>query len=188
VNGRLLCSGYSGLPLIRYDLKDIGGIYTLSDVYNLFRSEGVDLDKEISKFRIKSTIWNLPFVYVYERSDFVVKLYGANIFPDSIRRVLLKRKFEKDLTGKFTMVIKYDKNQNQYLEVNVELKSKVVSSSDLKESIQREIIHRLLNENSEYQSNYKSDPLRQMPRIVFWPYEHADYFKPGVKQRWIQKD
>src|SRR3989344_5055829 len=32
INGSLLCSAPSGIPLVRYDLKDYGGIYTLQQI------------------------------------------------------------------------------------------------------------------------------------------------------------
>jgi len=132
-------------------------------------------------------IWNLPFVYVYERSDFIVKLYGANIYPETIRKALQKLEFSQLLTGKFTIIIKFDRQYNQYLEINIELKKNIPSNLKLGKYVQNIIVELLLEENSEYRSNYGEMPKRQIPKIVFWKYEDPTYFKPGVKQKWVKK-
>ncbi len=187
VNGQLYCSGYSGLPLIRYDLKDVGGVISMSDVTDIMCSEDISINDEIINAGLFSTVWNLPFVYVYERSDFVVKLYGANIFPDTIRRVLQQKRFERIFSGKFAMLTQYDKNEDQFLEINIELKLNVKTSKVVTKLVEEKIVEKLLLENSEYKSNYKSDPLRQIPKIVLWEYEDPTYFTPGIKQRWVKK-
>lgn len=187
INGHLLCSAFSGLPLVRYDLKDNGGVFTWRDIQKQFESEGIDLLKEAKQAGIEDTIMNLPFVYVYERADFVVKLYGANIYPETIRKALQHTDLTESVTGRFTMMIQFDKRHNQFLELNVELKHMVKKSNELKRDIQEIIVHRLLKENSEYKSNYKEAPQRQMPEIVLWEYENPLYFQSGVKQKWVKK-
>ena len=37
---------------------------------------------------VTNTIWRLPFVYVYERSDFSVSFYAFQIYPETIKRAL----------------------------------------------------------------------------------------------------
>lgn len=186
-NNNLICSAFSGIPLVRYDLKDYGGVLTMSEVVNKLHESKIDLHEEVKKAQIEDALWNLPFVFVYERRDFIVKLYGANIYPDSIRRVLQSRKYENDLTGKFTMEIEFDKNNDQRLLINLELKQGVSTSEDLEKQIRGEIIQRLLQENSEYRSNYTQVPKKQIPKVVFWGYEHPRYFPCGGKQKWVKK-
>ena len=51
-----------------------------------------------------------------------------------------------------------------------------------------EFYNAVLNEkNAEY--HYLSSNLkdRVLPRIVLWPYEHPEHFRPGAKQRWVKK-
>ncbi len=183
----LICSAYSGLPLVRYDLKDNGGVFTLEQVKDIFQKHGLDLTREVAVENLQATVWNLPFVYVYERNDFTVKLSGANIFPETIRNSLQLKKYEKLVTGKFTMLIGYDRRQNQYLEINVELKKGVVKREGLCNSIQKTIIRFLLSENSEYNVLYQTDPERVTPRVILWEYGSQNYFKCGGKQMWIKK-
>src|SRR3989344_533193 len=186
-NENLFCSSFSGLPLVRYDLKDHGGVYTLAGIKRKLNLNGHDLDQIIQGIDLGKGIWNLPFVYVYERSDFIVKQYGANIYPETVRKSLQEREFASFVTGKFTMQIQFDRTHTQYLEVNIELKESVNETKELKKKIQKIIMIYLLRENSEYRSNYRESPSRQKPKILFWPYEDSHFFRPGVKQQWVRK-
>lgn len=145
IERKLICSACSGLPLVRYDLKDNGGIFSLDEITERFSDHTFDLYKEAKETKIDKTIWNLPFVYVYERSDLSVTLYGLNIYPETIRKALQNPILEKALTGRFTILVKFNKKQNQYLEINIELKPKVKESPSLADKAQGLIVKTLLN-------------------------------------------
>jgi phenylacetate-CoA ligase len=186
-NGGLFCSARSGLPLVRYDLKDRGGVITLGEMNERFSKEKMSLKGESARAKITEKVWNLPFVHVYERDDFAVVLSGANVYPEEIREALQKKRFERHLTSKFTMIIKNDKRQNPRLEINVELKPNGRSSKGLAKEIEETVVKTLLERNSEYASNYRDSPARSTPEIIFWPYEHETHFGPGGKQKWVKK-
>jgi phenylacetate-CoA ligase len=187
MDGRLVCSAYSGLPLVRYDLKDTGGVFSLDKITERFSDHTFDLYKEAKKTKIDKTIWNLPFVYVYERSDLTVSLYGANIYPETIKMALQNKALEKSVTGRFTMLSKHDKNQDQYLEINIELKPSIKQTGLLRKKVQGLIITALLKDNAEYRTNYENMGERVFPKIVFWPYEDKVYFKSDGKQKWVKR-
>ncbi|MEK7499487.1 MAG: hypothetical protein AAB649_02680, partial [Patescibacteria group bacterium] len=84
--GRVICTSHSGIPLVRYDLKDNGGIITLKELDKIYKKQGNNLDDELNKANIEDTKWNLPMVYLYERSDFSVTFSGAQIYPEEVRR------------------------------------------------------------------------------------------------------
>ena len=125
-------------------------------------------------------------MYVYERQDFVVKLYGANIYPESIRKVLQMSGFQQYLTGKCTLLGRYDADSNQYLEVNVELKPSAKPLQQLQKDLSGAIIKQLLKENSEYTVLHKEIPGRLVPTVSLWPYEHPEHFSPNGKQKWVK--
>ena len=187
LSGNLICSAFSGLPLVRYDLKDHGGVTTFKELNTIFSNENIDLRKEAKKGEIEDTIWSLPFVYVYERSDFAVSFYAANVYPETIKRALQNRTVEKSITGKFTMMTKSDSQENQYLEINVELKSGIKESKSLHRKATDLVTKQLLRESSEYRNTHDAIGERAIPNIVFWPYEDPRYFQPGTKQKWIEK-
>jgi len=141
---------------------------------------------EAQKAGISTTIWQLPYVYVYERSDFSVSFYAFQIYPETIRKALQVDQLEKKVTGKFTMMVKFDRKQNQYFEVNVELKQGVSPKEQIKKEIQHVVLTHLLEENSEYRETYAQKGSKVLPKIVLWKYEDPHYFKPGTKQKWVK--
>lgn len=187
VDGGLVCSASSGIPLVRYDLHDHGGILTLEETNKKFFDYGIDLFKETGKAQIAQTIWHLPFVYVYERSDFSVSFFAFQIYPETVKKALQDKALEDAVTGKFTMMVKYNKQSNQFLEINIELKAGVKESDGLKNTARELIVQRLLKENSEYRKTSEEYPDRTIPEIVFWTYEDPTYFKSGTKQKWVKK-
>ncbi len=185
VMGNLICSSPSGLPLVRYDLKDHGGILSYASLMQKMVDFGID--SEIQEAGIDHTIYQLPLVYVYERSDFSVSFFAFQIYPETIRKALQGKELEGSITGKFTMLVSYDAHGNQQFEINVELKSGVNESNALKKHIQLACVRYLLSENSEYRKTHDEYATRIYPKIKLWLYEDPTYFKPGVKQKWVKK-
>ncbi len=185
--GNLLCSAFSGIPLVRYDLKDSGGILGFERAKNRLKLAGYDFEVRAAQVGISDTIWKLPFVYVYERSDFSVSFYAFQVYPETIRRALQVVDLEKAVTGKFTMSVDYNKSGQQKLKINVELKANQNPSPRLEQQVRSQIIDALLAENSEYRETHIMQGEKVYPEIIFWPYEDVTYFKPGIKQKWVMK-
>lgn len=188
LNGEILLTGNNAIPLVRYAIGDNGGVLTFTEIKEKFKKHNINLKKEATRAGIKDKMYELPFVYIYERNDFSVKLYGAIIFPEPIREALLDNSVKELVTGKFTIVTKIDKELNQYLEINIELKKNIKTPrKNLITVISNLIVRKLLEKNSEYKNNYIIISKKVVPRLIFWPYEHPQYFKPGIKQKWIKK-
>lgn len=189
VGNRVVCSSCGGMPLVRYDLKDRGGVLTTDQIADILKAKNLDLDKEIKQQGIEKLVWNLPFVYLYERDDLTVSIYSVNIYPESIRKALQKTELEKYLTGKFTMLVDYDQEQNQFLQINLEMQSGQTENDDLGKNALDSIVTQLLKENSEWRDFHANESIRHKvtPKLVFWPYQDPLYFKPGGKQKWVKK-
>ncbi|MBI5221610.1 MAG: phenylacetate--CoA ligase family protein [Candidatus Magasanikbacteria bacterium] len=186
-NNGLLCSGYSGLPLVRYDLHDRGGVHSYKHIDDVFKKHNVNLNKEAKNNKIEDTVWQLPFVYIYERDDFSVSFFAFLIYPETIRRALQNDQLLSFLTGKFTMQVQYDSQLDQILEINVELKNNQPETSKLRELVTKIITEQLRQESSEYRKTNNEKGNKVLPRIIFWPYEDSSFFKPGTKQKWVKK-
>ncbi len=184
VDGEILLTGTNTIPLIRYAVGDRGGVTTLDEVLSGPLTKEHFL-KEAHKH--DAPITELPFVYVYERADFSVKLYGATIFSEHVKEALQEESFLKRVTGKFSMQTRTNETHDQFLELNIELASGVASTQELEKKIVDAVVVNLLRKNSEYKNNYASIKEKIIPTIVFWPYEDPLYFKPGVKQKWVKK-
>lgn len=183
----LLCTSYSGLPLLRYGLKDYGGVWSREDLHRVLRTSGYDVAKAAKKAGIQDTQWNLPYVYVYERRDFSVSYYAFLIYPDTIRRAVQSDKLVDKLTGKFSMNVDYSDEGRQQLNIHVELKYGLSSEDKLVSRVQKEVHASLLKESSEYREVFRVVGPSVMPNIYLWPYEHTTYFRPGTKQKWVIK-
>ncbi|HEX9831201.1 MAG TPA: hypothetical protein VGA94_05890, partial [Thermodesulfobacteriota bacterium] len=90
------------------------------------------------------------------------------------------------LTGKFTVLTKFNLRQNQVLEINIELQKGEKATSQLKKKTLEKIVSNLLAKNSEFRELHQHLGKRAFPKLVFWEAEHPLYFKPGIKQKWIK--
>jgi phenylacetate-CoA ligase len=153
----------------------------------MFAEEGIDLRAEVRKVGIADTIAELPFVYIYERTDLSTKLYGAIIYPEYIKHGLQHDDLEDYVTGKFTMFTKHDNNQNEFLEINVELKKGVTASPPLQKIVAERIHTALTTQSAEHANNFSMLKDKVKPRLVFWPHEHPIHFSLGAKQKWVKK-
>jgi len=186
-NGALLCTSESGLPLIKYDLKDAGGVIGFGDMLKMARESGINLRQEIKKTRLSNTVWELPFVYIFERMDSVVSLYGANIYPENIRKVLISNTFKKYFSGRFSMQITFTKKQDQGFLVHIELQKNVAKNTALKTRVEKAIFEELKKVNSEYYNNFKAFGRKVYPKVMLWKYEDQKYFKRAGKHKWVVK-
>ncbi|TSC75928.1 MAG: Uncharacterized protein G01um101430_98 [Parcubacteria group bacterium Gr01-1014_30] len=171
VKDELLFTSASGIPLIRYNLHDMGRVISLDQAKRV-----------TSKLKVR---WQFPFLALGGRSDYAVVFYAANIYPEHIRQALDYKPFLTKLTGKFVMRKDYTKKLEEFLEINVELKNRASLDKPFERAIQKRVIDHLQSVNMEYlflRNNLKQD-LR--PRIKLWPYQHERYFKLSLKPRYI---
>ena len=187
LENNLVCSAYSGIPLVRYDLKDYGGLHTMQNVRNYLNESGYSAEKLLNGAKVTKKPWNLPFVYVYERNDFSVSYYAFLVYPDTIRRAIQDPKHQKALTGKFTALVEYDDEGRQKLKVHTELRHGHKPSAALSGSVQATVHASLAKESSEYRELFRVVGEVAKPEIVLWPYEDTTYFRPGTKQKWVLK-
>ena len=184
-DGELFLSGDSAVPLMRYAIGDNGGVYSFEELSQIFQSHGINLRRAARDAGIAAQMTELPFVYVYERIDLSTTLYGLQIYPETIKEVLLDERFNGFLTGKLTLITKYDDEHNQYLEINLEHKPKVSTDESFSIALLGEIVKNLRAKNSEFRELSDSLGERSAPKLVFWHYEDPLYFKPGIKQKWV---
>lgn len=178
----LLFSGDNGIPLIRYNILDTGGIISYAEMLEFLAQWGFDPVAELGE---KRGIRQLPFVYVFGRSNFTVSYFGANIYPENVTVGLEQPAIKEWVTGKFVLQVKEDADKNRILSIVVELAPGVESSEEKKEAIASSILYQLKRLNSEF-ANYVP-PEYQMPQVSLLPTGDAEYFPIGVKHRYTRK-
>ena len=100
---------------------------------------------------------------------------------------LLDRELTRFVTGRFTMVTRYSSKQDQYLEINIELKEGARVTQIFRKLTLQKIINKLRTYNAEFKELHKYLGNRALPKLIFYPKDHIKYFKPGVKQIWTEK-
>ncbi len=183
-DGQLYLTGNSSIPLINYAIGDNGGVISHDEMEATLSRYGESIPRN-KRDTFASN--RLPFVYVFERNDMSTSLYGAQIYPEAIREVLIKRQFSKMLSGKFTLVTKFDAKHDQYLELNLELSRNGSANRIFKAQLLANILKNLTHKNSEFKELSKFIGTRAHPRLVFWQHEDPTYFKPGIKQQWVKR-
>ncbi|MBI2138044.1 phenylacetate--CoA ligase family protein [Candidatus Woesearchaeota archaeon] len=114
------------LPLIKYNLKDKGGIIPYREMQQILKDFYLDLDIPTP----------FPFLFVEGRSDGAVSFFGSNIFPTKIQEILLEDdKIEKAITGNFHIGVKYNARHDPMLNVELQLKGKIKPSASLQNRI-----------------------------------------------------
>lgn len=184
VEGTLVVSGDNGVPLLRYHIKDEGGVISYAAMWAFLEAAGV-ADALRAALPKETPIRPLPFVFVFGRADFTVSYYGANVFPENVTVGLETPALQDQLTGKFVMESLKDPNGAPSLHLVVELQKDVRPSEALAEQVAQSVeaaLHRL---NSEF-SNYVP-AAAQRPRVVLKPFQDPEDFPAGVKHRYTRK-
>ncbi len=182
-DGALLFSGNNGIPLVRYNILDDGGIVRYDAMLQFLAKWGFDPVTELHKNGGRG-IRSLPFVYIFGRSNFTVSYFGANIYPENVTVGLEQPLIREWVTGKFVLQVKENADKNRYLSVVVELATGIEESEEKKQAIASSILEQLKRLNSEF-ANYVP-PEYQMPQVALAPLGDPEYFPVGVKHRYTR--
>jgi phenylacetate-CoA ligase len=187
VDGHLVFTGDNGVPLIRYDILDTGGIVAYEEMIAFAGERGFDPVADLSgpSGTPPRRIRPLPFVYVFGRSDFTVSFFGANIYPENVKVALEQPPICEWVTGKFVLESLADEDRNRRLSVTIELAAQVAADEEKERAMEREILIQLLRLNSEF-ANYVPAEYR-VPHVHLRPLGDPEYFPTGVKHRYTRR-
>lgn len=178
-NGRLIVTTWAGIPLIRYDLKDNGGILTAQDRHRILHQFGINYEVELGPKYIS----DLPMVYVLGRSDLAASIYGVLIYPEYIK-IAIENEGNK-LTGKFSIDVTSTTTQNPVLDIHVELKNGKRISPLFQKRLSASVRQTLTNKSREYAALEAAVGDKAWPRVYLHKYGSAPYFMKNIKQKWI---
>lgn len=182
--GTLLFTGDNGVPLVRYQISDQGGIMAYDDMLAFLRQHGFDPVAELGRKPARG-VHALPFVWVFGRSHFTVSYYGANIYPENVTVGLEQPLTKAWVTGKFVLQVREDADRNRHLFVAVELAPGIVGTGEMAERIAASIESELLRLNGEF-ANYVPAENRR-PHVDLLPTGDPEYFPVGVKHRYTRQ-
>ncbi|AKT39289.1 phenylacetate--CoA ligase family protein [Chondromyces crocatus] len=182
IDGALVFTGDSGVPLVRYAILDQGGVIPHDTMLSFLARRSFHPLVSLGDAR---GLRDLPFAYVFGRADFTVSHFGANVYPENIAVGLEQPAVAEHVTGKFVMEVHEAEDHDTVLTIRVELAPGEEASDPLATSITTAIQTELLRLNSEYRNYVPPD--RQTPRILLLPAGDPSYFPVGVKHRYTRK-
>jgi phenylacetate-CoA ligase len=163
-NSELLLTTSRSLPLVRYNLHDKGGILT----GQMLKDTNIDSD-------IKKSIESYPHIYIFGRDIFSVTLYAAFIYPENIKNFVMDKRIVEKITGKYLLKTEYDKNQNNYLDLKIELKDGVLPKDISKRLLKKVFAEVVSKGNSEYSHILNEYGKKAYPKIKLIRYETAEF-------------
>ncbi len=162
VEGELVFTANTAIPLLRYNIHDRGGVIPFEDMRTLL----FERSRELLSAPVSSLLWRLPFVYLFGRSDMTTTLYGLNIYPENILAALESKAALRFVTGRFTMQHVEGRGKRQQLEVHVELRPSTRPSRQLVLQITKGIDHTLTKVNAEYSTLRQTVSSIGLPKIA----------------------
>ncbi len=169
VAGELVITKDTGCPLIRYNIQDTGGVISNQKMKEL-------LSQNLGQ-------GSLPFVYLFGRDKFMVKIYGANVYSEHVEQALGHNQLQPHISGRFLMEMITDDNNNPRLVCRVELKEGVKENKKLASLIQQIFIDEIRKINTEY--NYVLGEMGDKASPLILLHKHSDpkYFpKDQIKK------
>jgi phenylacetate-CoA ligase len=160
VDGELVITSNISLPLIRYNIHDVGNTFTHSWVSKMLQDT-----RHSAEFKKLSVNWPEPFVTVHGRTDVAVTFYALNILPEHINAVLQRPSVAKLVKANFRASTRDSvSNGQQELHIVFELRVKKVSPRE-RAFISQAVFETLREKNIEYAKLYDTIGDRAKPRI-----------------------
>jgi len=175
IDNHLVCTSDNGVPLVRYDTKDIGTIHTANE---LLRYVSEDFNKH--------NIWELPFITVFGRSDYTATVYGVNIYPEHIKVILSSEDFISISRDTFFLKTIYEDGQ-QYIEIHIELLQNIHIIDHDTTVLSNIFFKKLCMVNMEYHKLYDVIGDKVRPHIFFYEYGSSSFYNLKSKNRYIVK-
>ena len=172
VNNELCITKNLGCPLFRYNIHDEGGVISYE---GMVKNSG--LQKELSDKNQQQ--WKFPFVYLFGRDKFMVKIYGANIYSEHVQYALNHSSLQPLITGRYLMEMDYNEEQNPELVCRIELNPEIQESADLTKLIEQIFVQEITKINSEYQDVLSRMGNKVHPKIILHQNGHEEYFPKG---------
>lgn len=170
-----------GVPLVRYDIGDAGGVIDHETMTAFCErhgfAPGATLPADV-------TLRPWPFAYVFGRALSSVSFFGTNVAADTVTVALERPPLSDAVTGKFVLETAEDADLDRFLRITVELAPGVVGTDELSAMLADAIHEHLERTSSEFTAYVP--PGRRRPEVVLRPRADPVWFPQGVKHRYVR--
>ena len=177
-NGELLLTVPTAAPLIRYNIHDMGKVFSYSSIQSILGK--YNLKEKSKKYDLAK--WEMPFVTIKGRSDVAVTFYALNIFPENIKAGVEDRTISKFLSGNFfayNKTINHSKIQKLY--INFELAPGVKSNKTIIQTIRKTIAEKLIKLNMEFRKLHSILGEKALPFIILKEYGNSNFQQKDIR-------
>ncbi len=185
VSGEMIFSTNSGIPLVRYNIRDTGQVISHDDMRVVLKSYGFLV--EACKFGFEK--WKMPFIFLGSRADVATTFYALNIYPENIKAGLESKDVYKLVSGKFIAKSSLFYNgRDQKLIIEVELARNVKPSKSIENKIRNNLFDNLIKLNMEYRKLYRSIGSKAIPSLILVSFGDNRFVVKKSKHIWSKKD
>lgn len=177
IRRQLVFTAAGGIPLVRYNIHDLGGVLSYEDTLGCLRKAGVPASQ-------LKTHPHLPLLYIEGREK-TLTYFGPNIYPQNVTSALESKQLRPFISGRFTLQKRFGSKQKEVLHLYVELADGVKPSKKLKMIIEGLVLKAMCSSNAEYNVVFKTLGLKIAPRVTLFPKWHTRYFKRDGKHKSI---
>jgi phenylacetate-CoA ligase len=156
----LLFTVLSGIPLVRYNIRDTGGVIRFDTMLETLKRHGYDLRAELGAIGYgPEQLWTLPFFYVHGRSDGTVSIVGANVFPENVQSILAAARDRDVLT--FKLKVETTSEFSQRLVISLEHHADSLTEeeeTDLSARYYTLLVEGLRRVNADFRQSHDENP------------------------------
>lgn len=164
VDGELVFTRDHGVPLVRYNIGDNGGLISFSQGRQLYEEGGGQLSADNPQ---------LPLAYVFGRAHHTATIYGLNLYPENVRAGAEDPRIRHYFSGKTMTVTGYTDTMDQQLEIILELAPGIdLPDAEASTMMQTVFVEKMTEQNSEYRELVSQIGQRAYPLLTFVP--HGD--------------
>lgn len=192
INGELVITYKGGIPIIRYNIHDVGEIIPYKKMLKTLKNHGYNPIKLLEEEGYaREKLWSWPFIYVIGRSGNVIQIGGLNVYPENIEAALYTKEAE-DINS-FRLKVKTDKEGNSYFYILVELKKGIPLTPERRKQLEKKyhdiFLTKLLEVNKEYKkAYYEIDKKTVDPIIKVYQFSQGPFAKKiATKEIYINK-
>ncbi|MDD5269740.1 MAG: hypothetical protein PHE80_00960 [Candidatus Omnitrophica bacterium] len=151
----LIFTIWQGLPLIRYNLHDMGVLLDWQAVRKTLKDYRLDRELDALKQHILKNLPASDIIAIGGRSDGTIILCGTNISESMLNKAMNDRSIEKLVTGCYFVSV-LDKDGRQRLRWNIELRPGIKITMKIEDFIYYRLVEMIGALQPEFLGDYKN--------------------------------